>query len=90
MIAKVTGVATLRSSSGSRPRRSSEARIPRARRSQWGHRRWGADIGWEVGGKRDDGDMDGLDLINEDLKVLVEYIPYLYATLDHPLTGLVV
>lgn len=42
---KVTGVATLRSWSGSRPRHSSEARIPRARPSQWGHRRRGVELG---------------------------------------------
>lgn len=42
---KVTGVVTLRSWSGSRPRHSSEARIPRARPSQWGHRRRGVELG---------------------------------------------
>lgn len=51
---KVTGFATLRSRSGSRPRHSSEARIPRARPSQWGHRRRGGDLGWEVGGERNE------------------------------------
>ena len=51
---RVTGVATLRSWSGSRPRHSSEARIPRARPSQWGLRRRGVSLGERSEGRENE------------------------------------